>query len=167
MIVQKLSPFAAEVRHPKNWSFSQKNEGGNFTWVISEAKPQKAGQPFEAGVEIKAFYEVSARTPKSPEEFAGEYLEKMSDTKHSKVLHQLKQQAGPLTAFTWTVELPKAVLATDVYWGDGKQLDVVVVVTRKAPQKRWNAIQPIFRNLTGFSLRTIVEGTRETAGDSK
>ena len=164
LIVQKLSPFATEVRHPKDWSFSQKHEGGNFTWVISEAKPKKAGQPFETGVEIKAFYEVSKRAKKSPEQFAGEYLENMSNGKDSKLLHQLKQQAGPLTAFTRTIELPKTVLATDVYWGDGKQLDVVVIVTRKAPEKRWNAIQPLFRKMTGFSLRTIVEGTRDTAG---
>jgi len=45
LIVEKLSPFATDVRYPKDWPFSTKNEGGDFNWVISEATPAKSGQP--------------------------------------------------------------------------------------------------------------------------
>ena len=160
-VTQKLTPFSTEVQRPKEWFFIQNHEGGNFSWVISKEKLEKAGQPFETGVEIKAFHDVSKKTRKSPEDFAKEYLEKLSVPKDGKVLHQLKQKAGPLTAFTRTLELPKGILATDVYWGDGKQLDVVVVVARRTPKNQWNASQPLLRKLTGFSLRAIVEGTRD------
>ena len=59
-----------------------------------------------------------------------------------------------------TLELENRITATDVYWGDGKQLDVVVVVNRHALKEKWNETQRVFQQLTRFSLRTLVLGVR-------
>lgn len=158
-IVQKLTPFATEVNRPSEWFFRQDHKGGNYTWVISEDEPDKASRKFETGVEIKAFYNVSRVAKQSPEDFAAEYLETKVKNKKAKTLHRATQKSGPLTALTQTVELGDAISATDLYWGDGKQLDVVVVVTRTSSKEQWSEYQRVFGKLTKFRLRTIVEGT--------
>ena len=163
-VAQKLTPFATEVSRPKEWFFWQDNTGGNFTWIISKNELGKENRQFDTGVEIKAFYDVSKKTKTSPEDFAAEYLKtstKSLKSEEMKIIHQAKQKAGPLTALTQTVELANGLLATDLYWGDGKQLDVMVVVKRRAPKDQWNANQRLFNKLTRFNLRTIVEGTRD------
>ncbi|MEC9093340.1 MAG: hypothetical protein VX438_11575 [Planctomycetota bacterium] len=161
LIAQKLAPFATKVQRPKKWFFSQNHEGGNFMWIISKEKLDEASQRFETGVKIQAFFNVSKTTKKSPEAFAIESLEASSKNKKTTTLHQAKQNAGPLTALTKTIELENQILATDVYWGNEKQLDVVVIVQRTAPKNEWNASQRLFGSLTRFNLRTLVEGTRD------
>ena len=160
-VPQKLTPFATAVQRPKEWFFWTDDAGGDFTWIISKNKVAEPRPQFEKGVEIKAFYNVSEKKKKTPEDFATEYLKTRVETQDMKVLNRMQGKAGPLSAITQTIELPKEILATDLYWGDGNTLDVVVVVTRKSPKQQWNSTQPIFRNLTRFSLQTIVQGTRE------
>ena len=160
-LAQKLAPFATEVYRPKAWFFWQESVGGDFTWIISKKKLGEANRQFEMGVEIKAFYDVSTKAKKSPEDFAAEYLKTKIEREKMKIVHRAKKTVGPLTAFTQTIELADGILATDLYWGDGKKLDVVVVVTRRAPKKQWNASQRLFGNLTRFSLPTMVQGTRD------
>lgn len=169
LVTQKLTPFATATQRPKEWFFWQDDASGNFTWIISKEEVGEADQEFGTGVEIKAFYDVSKNNKKTPEDYAAEYLKTSVKSEGMKVLHRAKQKAGPLTALTQTVELSDEILATDLYWGDGKQLDVVVVVKRKAPKKQWNASQRLFQKLTRFNLRAIVLRTRETPqnGDGK
>ncbi len=160
-ITEKLTPFAAAVQRPQAWFFWKKEAEGDFTWIISKEKVGEEKQQFETGVKIRAFYNVSKKAKKSPEEFAAEYLKTKVARKGMKVLHQAKQKVGPLTALTQTIELAEAISATDLYWGDGKELDVLVVVTREAPKTKWNASQPLFGRLTRFNLRAVVQGTRD------
>ena len=161
-IVQKLTPLETEAYRLKKWFFWQDNTDGDFTWIISKEKAGEENRPFETGYQIKAFYDVSKKAKKSPEDFAAEYLETSFGGEKMKLLHRAEQKAGPLTAITQTMERADGITATDLYWGDGQQLDVVVVITRKAPKNRWNVIQPVFGKLN-FNLRTIVQGTRDKA----
>ena len=79
------------------------------------------------------------------------------------VLNQAKQRSGPLTAYTQQLRVDNSIIATDVYWGDGKKLDVVVVLNTKSPQDQWNARQPVFRQLTNFNLQDLVLGKLDTS----
>ncbi len=160
-IAQKLTPLATDVYRPKEWFFWQDNASGDFTWIISKEKLDEANRQFQTGCEIKAFYDVSKKSKKSPLDFATEYLEKSFESQEIKIIQRSKQKAGPLTALTQTIELADEIIATDLYWGDEKQLDVVVVVTRRAPKTEWNASQRLFQKLAKFNLRTVVEGTRD------
>lgn len=162
-ISQTLAPFAVEIRRPKSWLLSHSRDQSSYTWVVSPDKRDEHNSFFETGVEIKAFYNVSQTTGKSPEKFASKYIEASNKNDKATVLNQAKQRSGPLTAYTQQLRVDNSIIATDVYWGDGKKLDVVVVLNRKSPQDQWNARQPVFRQLTNFNLQNLVLGKLDTS----
>jgi hypothetical protein len=147
-VTQVLEPTGGKILRPKDWFYTESQNGPSYMWTLSREDSSKA--PYTTGIRIQMISGVKKGTGKSPKKFILDYVaaKKKEAAKVVSACGETKQ--GMFTRVCLETEEGPYHILYSLFWTN--QIDWVVVVTAGTRKDIWETYSPTFQKIGAFEL---------------